>query len=90
MPLETKNTLQIRKWESPCVRFSSGNSFEVLLHSCCVGDVYAERVFVYEWQASMVTNDVQKLVLLDKRGNLKSQQNLFVKFFATYFWSKDY
>ena len=25
-----------------------------------VGDWHAERVFVYGWQASMVTNDVQK------------------------------
>ena len=48
--------------------------FEAILHSFCVGDVHAELVFVYGWQALLVTNNVQKLVLVDKGGNLKSQQ----------------
>ena len=33
----------------------------------------------------MVTNNVQKKVLLDKGGNLKFHLNLFVKFFAAHF-----
>ena len=34
--------------------------FEALLQSFCIGDVHAERVFVYGWQVLLVTNNVQK------------------------------
>ena len=39
---------------------NKAGGFEALLHSFCVGDVHAERVFVYGWQALLVTNNVQK------------------------------